>query len=433
MNLFRLVCIGFLLGVPLAVSCQEAGDVAAPPGSGADSPSGADLKSIVDASAYVLGPGDSLLVSLTGVASYVYPTVVTPEGKLFLMMPVSDMNLTPSAAIPTYDAQPVARVQVSGMSIADAQAEANEVAAQYFRNTEIILTLLAFRKVRVSVVGDVLRPGIYTATSANRVSDVLVQAQLRGTASRSEIKVINMGAVRCSVNLYDFEMAGNYAANPYLRDGDVVRVPSMEKRVTVRGAVYGSGIYTLRVSELTAEQTRISEGIYELEDGDRVSDIIRKAGGVLPWANLETSYVERLSSGEDSARKIGIDLEQVLLYGDAGTDIEMSDGDILVIPTLEDVVYVEGAVTIPGAVPYQPGLDLMGYIGLAGGPTERASMGRIRVRTSGGRVVSAKENPEVKRGDTVEVPRVSIKWWEDYVLIGSAVTSVLIAWLSITQ
>jgi protein involved in polysaccharide export with SLBB domain len=349
------------------------------------------------------------------------------------MMPISDVSITPSAAVPIYDAQPVARVQVSGMTISEAKEKTNEIGSKYFKNTEIVLTLMAFRRLRVSVVGDVLEPGVYTATSVSRVSDVLSQAQLRGTASRAGIELLSMDTIRATVNLYDFELTGNPAGNPYVRDGDVVRVPSMKKRVTVRGAVYGSGIYTLRVSELTAEQTRISEGIYELEEGDKVSDIIRKAGGVLPWADLRNSYVERLTSGKDPARKVMADLEQVLVQGDGSADIVMRDGDILIIPTLEDVVYVEGAVTIPGAVQFQPGLGVMDYIGLAGGPTDRASIGNVRVRTSEGRILPAKDLPEVNRGDTIEVPYVAVKWWEDYVTIVSAATTVLIAWLSISQ
>jgi protein involved in polysaccharide export with SLBB domain len=434
MIIFRVLMLGTLIFVPVAVLGQEGGGLVAPVGSGTGGGlTGTGLEGAVDAETYVLGPGDSLLVSLTGVASYVYPTVITPEGKLFLMMPVSDLEITPSAAVPVFDAQPVARVHVSGMSIAEAQEKTNETASKYFRNTEIILTLMAFRKLRVSVVGDVFRAGVFTATPVTRVSEVVNWAQLQGTASRAHIELVRGDSVCKGVNLYDFELTGDPSSNPYLRDGDIIRVPSMKKRVTVRGAVYGSGVYALRVSALTAEQTRTSEGTYELEEGDRVTDLVRKAGGIAPWADLENSYIERYAGPGSPARKIRLDLKNVLTRGEESADLLLDDGDILVIPTLEDVVYVEGAVTTPGAVQFQAGLGVMDYIGLAGGPTERASVGGVRIRTSEGQIMSAKENPEVKRGDTIEVPRVAVKWWEDYVLIGSAVTSVLIAWLSITD
>jgi polysaccharide export outer membrane protein len=329
--------------------------------------------------------------------------------------------------------RPVDQINVNGMSIEAAQTKTNEVASRYFRNTEVILTLMAFRKLRVSVVGDVLRPGVYTATPVTRVSEVLNMASLQGTASRANIEVVRGDSVASAVNLYDFELTGDPSGNPYVRDGDIVRVPAMKKRVTVRGAVYGSGVYTLRISALTAEQTRTSEGIYELEEGDKVSDIVRKAGGVAPWADLISSYVERFPAAGEKNAKFPVDLERVLVRGETAGDITLADGDILVIPSLEDVVYVEGAVTSPGAIQYAPGLGAMGYVGLAGGPTDRAAVGRTKIRRSTGELVPAKNDLEIRRGDTILVPEVTLKWWQDYVAIASAATSVLIAWLTLTR
>jgi len=418
-----------LIAFPAVALCQGTSTA----GGALPSLGGTGLEMPVDAETYVLGPGDSLLVSVTGLANYIYPTAVTPEGKLLLMMPPVNMDLGAGTESQRLQYSPVAQIQVGGMTIADAQTRVNTVGSKYFKNAEILLTLMSFRRLRVSVVGDVLLPGVYTATSVSRVSDVLALAELRGTASRTSIELMTADTLRAKVNLYDFELTGDFAGNPYVKDGDVVRVPSMEKAVTVRGAVYGSGVYTLRVSELTAEQTRISEGIYELEDGDRVSDVIRKAGGVLPWANLAASCVERRQAAGTELEKIMVDLGEVLVEGDASADIPMSDGDILNVPSIEDVVYVEGAVTTPGAVQYTPGLRASAYIGMAGGPTDRASMTRIKVIRPDGGVIAARENPEVKRGDRVVVPEVALKWWQDYVTIGSAATSVLIAWLTLTR
>ncbi len=430
MSCQRLGCLLILILLPAAALCQVTSL-----GSSSAGPSfqGSALEMPVDPQSYVLGPGDSVLISVTGLANYIYPTVVTPEGKLLLLMPAVNMDIGRSAQPekPLYN--PVAQIKVSGMTIAEAQLETNAVGSKYFKNTEILLTLMSFRRLRVSVVGDVLLPGVYTATSISRVSDVLALAQLRGTASRTAIELITRDTLRAKVNLYDFELTGDPGGNPYVRDGDVVRVPSMEKAVTVRGAVYGSGIYTLRVSELTAEQTRVSEGIYELEDGDRISDVIRKAGGILPWADLGASYIERRSIDGKGLEKIVADLEKILVQGDASADPEMLDGDVLNVASIEDVVYVEGAVNTPGAVQFTPGLAALAYIGMAGGPTDRASMKRARVVRPDGKVIAVKDNPEIKRGDTVFVPEVTLKWWQDYVAVTSAATSVLIAWLTLTR
>jgi hypothetical protein len=43
------------------------------------------------------------------------------------------------------------------------------------------------------------------------------------------------------------------------------------------------------------------------------------------------------------------------------------------------------------------------------------------------------ESPLLRRGDTIVVPEVALKWWQDYVTLVTAVSSVVISWLIITQ
>ncbi|MFQ5905479.1 MAG: SLBB domain-containing protein [bacterium] len=423
----RLFCVYVLVVLPGIVSAQG---TEGPSGEGEP---GAGLEMPVDPETYVLGPLDGVYVSLKGRINYMYRTRITLEGELFLKTPVSPISIGASGTAGSPVDETLDQIQVSGLTLAEAEKKTNEAASRYFKGVQVFLNLANFRRCKVFVVGDVFRPGVFNANPVTRVSEVVNRAQLQGTASRAHIELIRGDTVHSIVNLYDFEITGDPSGNPYLRDGDIIRVPSMKKRVTVRGAVYGSGVYTLRISALTAEQTRISEGIYELEDGDKASDMVRKAGGLAPWADLKNSYVERQPGAVDGKRKISVDLEKVLIRGDASTDVLMEDGDILIIPSLEDVVYVEGAITAPGAIQYQPGLGFMGYIGQAGGPTDRAAMGQVRIKRPDGRTIAAKGNPEIRRGDTIVVPEVGLKWWQDYLAITTAVTSLVIAWLTISR
>ena len=129
--------------------------------------------------------------------------------------------------------------------------------------------------------------------------------------------------------------------------------------------------------------------------------------------------------------KIEIDLHHILSGEDPSKDLMMINGDILVIPSLEDKVYVEGAVNQPGAFPYQPNLSVKDYIGQAGGPTDRAKLSRVKVRSTEGLTQKAEEIQVIKRGDNIIVPRVNFKWWQDYVTVATAATSLVIAWLTI--
>ena len=176
-------------------------------------------------------------------------------------------------------------------------------------------------------------------------------------------------------------------------------------------------------SALTPDATRerTSEGIYELTPGARVSDVISKAGGITPWADLSNSYINRLVVGGGGARKkIPVDLRRIIFEQDSAGNIDMANFDVVVVPAFDTLVYVEGEVTNPGPFPYYPSLKASDYIGQAGGPTMYANVHSMSVLRSGRRI-SGRTNPVAEPGDIVVVPRMGLKWWQDYVTIFGAV------------
>jgi protein involved in polysaccharide export with SLBB domain len=210
----------------------------------------------------------------------------------------------------------------------------------------------------------------------------------------------------------------------------------MEKSVVVRGAVYGVGVHGLRTSTLTVEQTRTSEGNYELEKGDRVSDILTKAGGIAPWADLAHGYLERFDPERATVTRRKLDLSKIISGRGSGEDIFLMDRDVLVVPSLEDKIYVNGGVYNPGPFDYQPNLTVMDYVGLAGGATPRGNLKKTLVlRPDGTRTPApmGAASPVLHRGDTILVPEVALKWWQDYVTLLTAVSSVVISWLIIAE
>jgi len=166
---------------------------------------------------------------------------------------------------------------------------------------------------------------------------------------------------------------------------------------------------------------RTSEGIYELTPGARASDVISQAGGITPWADLSNSHIDRLVVGGGGVRKrIPIDLRRIIFEKDSVGDIDMANFDVVVVPAFDTLVYVEGEVTKPGPLPYYPSLRVSDYIGQAGGPTMYANFRSVSVLHSGRRI-SGRTNPVAEPGDIVFVPRMSVRWWQDYVTIFGAV------------
>ncbi len=433
--IFCLAVLGSL------VTGQEAG-TAVPAGTAAGMTTLVGVESPIISETYILMPGDQLLVTVVGGVTYSYESMVTYEGKVTINLPLlttqpKEVVRTPTQRneIPT---QVVDAMRVSGLTLQQAQDTLTVEMGRYFRNVQVKLTLVGLRSGIVFVTGEVQYPGAYNASPVERVSQVVAKAGgLSPLGSKTKVNVIRGGRLSALADIERFESKGDLTANPFVESGDVIYVPPVEGLVTVKGAVFGRGQYKLRASALTTEKERISEGIYELEQGDRVFDLIRKAGGITPWADLSASYVERVVVGGGGARKqIPVDLRRIIFEGDTTQNIELMNSDVLVVPPINTLVYVEGEVTTPGAFLFTPNQRARDYIGQAGGPTNYANLRAIHI-VRRGQKVSLRNDPVVEPGDRIVVPRVGFRFWQDYVQIVSAigipVASIVISMWALTR
>ncbi len=381
---------------------------------------------------YILMPGDSLLVTITGATNYSYVTGLTYEGKVTINIPVSSMRTAQGIYIPQYDV--VEAVELYGLTLESARDSLRNVFLQYFRNIYVDITLIGMRRFTVFLVGEVKKPGKVQAWPVDRVSVVIERAGgIAATGSRSRIELRRRDETHKIVDLEEFERTGNKEVNPLVRDGDLIYVPRMAQSVIVSGAVFGKREYEIiqpifagEGPEMLPGRVRMSEGLYELIKGETVLDIITKAGGITPWADLENVYIKR------QGQKISINLADVFADGNSGYNILMEDGDKLYVPAVPTVVYVQGQVVNPGFFIFQPNLRASDYIGLAGGPLTGANMGAAYVLR--GRTKSPiKDDPVIEHGDRIVVPRVTFKFWQDYVEITAVFASLLISYLTLIK
>lgn len=366
---------------------------------------------------YILMPGDRILISITGKAHFSYTSTLTYEGKVIINIPGPKLeNAVPEPVV-------VDAILLYNLTLAQAADSLRNVFLKYSKGIDVKITLTGMRRFVVFVAGEVRNPGVIQAWPIDRVSHTIARAgNLSTYGSSSNIQLRRKGDT-IVVNLTEFEKTGDTKYNPYVQDGDVIYVPRMEKSVIVRGAVFGKRGYELRVAELTAARERTSEGLYELLDGETVTDIVRKAGGVTPWADPEEVYIER------GGKKINVNLAKALT-GEEEFDIPMMDRDILIISSMNAVVYVQGEVVNPSSFAYQSNLRASDYIGLAGGPLSTADMGRAWLER-GKEKISIRNNPIVELGDVIYVPRQMFKFWQDYVEIGSLIASLVISYLAL--
>jgi protein involved in polysaccharide export with SLBB domain len=160
--------------------------------------------------------------------------------------------------------------------------------------------------------------------------------------------------------------------------------------VVIDGEVRFPGTYTL----LTADE--------------RLSDVLRRAGGLTPEAHPDGIVFYRR---RNRVGRIDVDLAHVLADSTYRGNLLIEDGDSIHVPRFSAVVEVQGAVNAPRAVAYVPGEDLEYYIRAAGGPTQTAATGHAYVTQPDGRVESIvthrlwfARRPTPLPGSTVYVP-----------------------------
>jgi protein involved in polysaccharide export with SLBB domain len=109
-------------------------------------------------------------------------------------------------------------------------------------------------------------------------------------------------------------------------------------------------------------------------------------------------------------------------------DIALQNGDVLIVPVVEDKVYVVGEVRNPGAQEFRPELTPREYVALAGGPSTRAKLTQTLVTFRDGRTYTLRDAPPLEAGTVVTVPEVAVKWWQDYVAIAQVVATLITAY-----
>lgn len=217
----------------------------------------------------------------------------------------------------------------------------------------------------------------------------------------AEVPVVNISTVEL-MNDLTFRLA-RHLDNPLVI---VTIIEKPEISVTVLGQVVTPG------PVLTVE-------------GATVQEVIMQAGG--PLADLADLRRIKIIHDENSKEPDLFDLEAFLLNGNVDDLPRLKAGDIVIVLALEKTrkVKVIGAVQKPGLFSLDEKMNLFEIIYLAGGPTEKADLSRIRrfTRQENGDVSEEildiqnyidkgrMENiPEVMEGDVIIVYTKWLDW-----------------------
>lgn len=284
------------------------------------------------------------------------------------------------------------------------------------------------RGASVLLSGAVRRPGEYELGPSGSLTELLgLVGGLHPSAARQDARLTRVGPDgRKETFSVDLTTALTPPADIPMRTGDVLYVPplgTLQDIVEVRGAFLG----TVESGKTTTAGKPTIVQRFELSQGDRVRDVVTRAGGPAAFADLRLAVIERRSAS-GPVQRIPVDLRRLLVEKDETQNILLQNGDTLALPVAEDKVYVLGEVRTPGPQDFRPDLTIREYLALAGGPGSRAKVKSAFVTFRNGQSYPMAETPPLEPGAVVTVPEVSVKWWQDYVTISNVVVGLIAAY-----
>ena len=310
-------------------------------------------------------------------------------------------------------------------------------------------------KENFSIDGAVWNPGEYEFSSGITLKDaVAIAGGVKFGARISKVELarqkIENNTIMTEYHLLDMEKDGSLELHSF----DSVLVPMLKdatlvKKVTLSGEVAYPGKYTIR-------------------EGDKLSDVIKRAGGFTSHAyfygakytskhakeiqqqsintmlkQLQLEYVQTASKltqqamNEQEAKaaelakkqvedllkrlndiqaegRITIYLADLTTFSNSQYDFILKDGDALHIPEKPSFVSIVGSVYTPGSFLYQPNQTVKFYLSKSGGLAKGADEDHVYLMKANGEIVSegqskgwgsSFEDTVMMPGDTIIVPQ----------------------------
>lgn len=387
---------------------------------------------------YRIAAEDELIIDVYGYSEVQHKLKVNPEG--YVRIPY------------------LGPVYVNGLTMDEAKERITKQLGTIYGgirtgNTSVQLSLGNIRSIRVTLIGEITRPGTYTLPSLATVANALyVSGGPNENGSFRSIDVVRNGKKMATFDLYDFLLHGDLTNNLVLQDQDIVKVNPYKMRVELSGEIKRPAIFeakedeslqqvldfaggytdnsfrdvirALRVNNKEREFVNIpadSVAAFRLRSGDRffvdsivnrftnrvtiagavfhpgdyaleanmtVSDLIKRADGLLEVAATSRGVIRRL---KDDFTPAIINFNVLdALAGKENVPLQREDS-VIIFSKLsireQYLVKIDGEVNQPGYFAHGEGMRLEDLILLAGGLKDAASLKHVeiarRIRTGG--------------------------------------------------
>jgi len=259
---------------------------------------------------YRLGPGDAVFIDIYGASQKTVESTVSPDG--------------------TVTVEGYGPVHVSGMTVAQANAQLRASLGARYSSSQIKLTVGQTRTIMVNVMGEVKTPGTYTLSAFATVFHALYMAGgTNDIGTLRNIKVYRNNRLVTVVDIYDYILNGKLTGNVRLADNDVIVVGPYDCLVNITGKVKRPMFYEMRKNE-------------------SVSTLLKYAGGFTGDAYTKQVRVIRKTGREYSVHSVEeFDMGAFHLADEDSVSVDS------ILPRYSNMVEIKGAVFRPGM--YQVG------------------------------------------------------------------------------
>ncbi|EPF0501373.1 SLBB domain-containing protein [Campylobacter coli] len=176
----------------------------------------------------------------------------------------------------------------------------------------------------------------------------------------------------------------------------------VSRLIVANGQSDMNALQVFRKSVAKTQKDLINAQLKELETLALTSPSVTSQGAAIKaeQAKLILEFIQRAREVEPRGQIV---IDKPKSYG----EVILEEGDIINVPSKNNLVIVQGEVTLPGAFVYNKGENLKYYINLAGGYGERADTSKVLVIRNNGKAQKYSGSIDMMPGDSVLVlPKV---------------------------
>ncbi len=263
---------------------------------------------------YLIGPGDVLTLKIYDAEEFSGDFSVLNDGTIHLPL--------------------IGSVYVTNLSLNQASEKVKEIYKRELLRPELYLGIKSQRPVKVSIIGEVERPGMYSLTTnettqtdggpviKNSGLPTIVEALRKAGGITQNANLKDLVLIRrlpgnkneykqASINLIELLLVGDQNQNQVLFDGDIIKIS--------KARIIPDKLMELAVSNLSPKSINVriigevkNPGKFKLESNTPLVNAIYQAGGPTDWksnrGNVELIRVRR--NGSAFRKKFKLNLDQ---------------------------------------------------------------------------------------------------------------------------